>query len=395
MNGLQGRIPHALATAHGTLSATLDEGIKNYEANLRFGNADDVCRAVERFVGAFHQHRGGRDELRRRAMLVETRCGAGGEYEAARAAALQAYRVTPQRLSGSNLTIGGLAEATTTPRYLSEVTREREQIERALQDDALNATPGAREAYRSWVIACREVQREADALEVDGCWWLLHVHESGEHEPTETAEVARAITHSDIGGANLDTMKAAADSLANWAAESRADRFNGIGQTLEALAERLLNPGNSDAIAEADRGFYRPGGEPVEATSDTSTPTKPKRSTERGEGREQSAARGLLSIYTNGLSDDRFEQAAIVLLSVELTLDQKLWKIDAAMPIPSNVSAAKLGKALGKSKTAIQNTSWYIQNRKGERENEIGRRREKHRERGTQPESDFVSDDEE
>jgi hypothetical protein len=73
-------------------------------------------------------------------------------------------------------------------------------------------------------------------------------------------------------------------------------------------------------------------------------------------------------------------------------VDEKLWKIDALMPIPPTVSAAKLGKALGVSKTAVQNTTWYIQNRKGQKDNEIGRRREQHRQRGQQYEGDRQPD---
>lgn len=125
---------------------------------------------------------------------------------------------------------------------------------------------------------------------------------------------------------------------------------------------------------------------------------KPKRPrtkvTTRETKGETTVACGLLSIYTNGLSDTLFRQAVSVWQNIGLKTPQKLEKIDALMPIPANVSAAKLGKAFGVSKTAIQDTPWYIQNRKGQRENEIGRRREKHHDRRIQHEPDFVIDDE-
>ncbi|MBX3435420.1 MAG: hypothetical protein KF847_19060 [Pirellulales bacterium] len=55
------------------------------------------------------------------------------------------------------------------------------------------------------------------------------------------------------------------------AADMRIAQLNGIGQTVEALAERLLNPDLSDAIAEADRAAYRPLGEPGEVTGEPAT----------------------------------------------------------------------------------------------------------------------------
>ena len=108
---------------------------------------------------------------------------------------------------------------------------------------------------------------------------------------------------------------------------------------------------------------------------------------------EGQAAVRLLSIFTNGLADERFDKAGDVLNDNGLTVDEKLWKIDALMPIPPTVSAAKLGKSLGVSKTAIQNSTWYVQKRKGERQNEIGRRREQHRQRGEQYEPGRIEDD--
>lgn len=107
----------------------------------------------------------------------------------------------------------------------------------------------------------------------------------------------------------------------------------------------------------------------------------------------------LLSVYTNGLADERFGKAANVLDDDKLTLDEKLWKINDLMPMPPTVSAAMLGKLFtskkkpnGVSKTAIQNTKWYRVTRKGEKDNEIGRRHEQHRERAQQFERDGQRD---
>lgn len=120
--------------------------------------------------------------------------------------------------------------------------------------------------------------------------------------------------------------------------------------------------------------------------------TKTTRSTEPG---NDHAAFRLLNVFTNGLADERLGRAGNVLNDDSLTVDEKLWKIDALMPIPPTASAAKLGKALGVSKAAVQGTTWYIQKRKGQRGHEIGRRREQHRERSQRYEHDKGESDNE
>jgi hypothetical protein len=132
----------------------------------------------------------------------------------------------------------------------------------------------------------------------------------------------------------------------------------------------------------------------VQAPNEADAPEKRSeaRSTD-GLTEPAAAAIRLLNAFTNGLADERLDKAANVLNNDTLTIDEKLWAIDALMPIPPTVSGAKLGKALGVSKTAIQNTTWYIQKRKGQKDNEIGRRHEQYRQRGQQYESERKRDD--
>lgn len=115
---------------------------------------------------------------------------------------------------------------------------------------------------------------------------------------------------------------------------------------------------------------------------------------------DASAAIRLLNVYTNGLADQRLEKASRVLDS-DVTVDEKLWKIDELMPIPP-ISAAKLGKLFtskekpeGVSKTAIQNTSWYKEKHKGRKDAEIDQREASLRQRGKTYERDAnLGDDE-
>jgi hypothetical protein len=89
----------------------------------------------------------------------------------------------------------------------------------------------------------------------------------------------------------------------------------------------------------------------------------------------------LLSVFTNGMSDERIKRAAELLGQSGLTANEKLWKIDAILPFPATASAEQLGFLVGVTKQAVFKTDWWTMKRKGEKENEIGRRKAGHQNR--------------
>jgi hypothetical protein len=106
-------------------------------------------------------------------------------------------------------------------------------------------------------------------------------------------------------------------------------------------------------------------------------------------GQEQQERRGgdrawlqLLNVFTNGLAEERAERAARLLRDETLTANDKLTRIDELLPFPPTASAEQLGELLGVTKQAVLKTVWWELNRKGERENEVGRRRTVHQQRG-------------
>jgi hypothetical protein len=126
--------------------------------------------------------------------------------------------------------------------------------------------------------------------------------------------------------------------------------------------------------------------------ADATAPTVPAPKVIRGRPTSSAtptytSAAALLSVFTNGISDDRLRQAEQVLANNTLTVNEKLTKIDGLIPFPPTASSVKLGRLLGVTKQAIMQTDWWIQNRKGERDNEVGRRRERHRKRAETYES--------
>ena len=101
----------------------------------------------------------------------------------------------------------------------------------------------------------------------------------------------------------------------------------------------------------------------------------------------------LLSVFTNSISDDRIKQASRLLADDTLTANEKLTKIDALIRFPATASAEQLGEMLGVTKQAVLKTGWWIQNRKGEKDNEVGRRRAGHQKRAKEYEKLDTRDD--
>ncbi len=99
---------------------------------------------------------------------------------------------------------------------------------------------------------------------------------------------------------------------------------------------------------------------------------------------DQGAVQRLLSVFTDGMSDDRITQAASVLKTTSLTVNEKLRQIDEIIPLPATASADQLGSLLGVTRQAVLKSDWWIQHRKGEKASEVGRRREVHRRRAQQ-----------
>ncbi len=89
----------------------------------------------------------------------------------------------------------------------------------------------------------------------------------------------------------------------------------------------------------------------------------------------------LLAVFTNGVSDDRFRNAESLLADESLTVNDKLTKINSLLKFPATATAEKLGKLLGVSKQAVMKTQWWIENRRGQKDELIDRRQAATRER--------------
>jgi hypothetical protein len=144
--------------------------------------------------------------------------------------------------------------------------------------------------------------------------------------------------------------------------------------------------GKREAAKNTEQLKERRAADQVGATTDPGESTV-------GLGPHDDASLALLRVFTNGLSDDRIKAATRLLIYGVLTANEKLTKIDALIPFPATASAEQLGEMLGVTKQAVLKTDWWIQNRRGEKDNEISRRHAGHKERAKRYETPDSRDD--
>lgn len=211
-------LPHSLTTAHTELTALLDEAVELYQQSQRYVNAVQIIRAIERFVHEIKLVPEWMSELERRASLVEVSLGPSSDYGARRRRALKSCAVVPSDFCRATLARDRLNDANTVqPRSLAEVQLIRGDIEAIIESAKL--TPLAVKAYEGWLASCQHIQREAERLEIDGCWFLYHVYLSAEPERSKRSEAARAMLGGVFGGASLESIRAAAASIIAWISE--------------------------------------------------------------------------------------------------------------------------------------------------------------------------------
>lgn len=92
----------------------------------------------------------------------------------------------------------------------------------------------------------------------------------------------------------------------------------------------------------------------------------------------------LLSVFSDGLSDERFLQAAAILSDDKLYANDKLTNIDKIIRLPAKASAERLGKLIGVTAAAVKKTMWWQNNRYGKKAEEIESRKQRLIQQGSQ-----------
>ena len=147
-------------------------------------------------------------------------------------------------------------------------------------------------------------------------------------------------------------------------------------------------------IRDFNRGLQRASGSAIDIGEDREPAPVERSASEHPASKPDGfPALSPLKVFSNGVSDDRLLKASAPLADDKLGANEKLTRIDAPIPFPPTASSEDLGAMLGVTKQAIGKTDWWDQNRKGEKEVEIGRRRSKLKGRSADQESPRTNED--
>lgn len=106
-----------------------------------------------------------------------------------------------------------------------------------------------------------------------------------------------------------------------------------------------------------------------------SEPTTPETPAGNPGEKDEVTKDDVVRVYTNGVSDERIKQVYMIANNTNLTVNEKLYEIDKILPLPPTASARQLGEMLHVSGAAVQQTRWWVDNRKGKKKCEIEQRR--------------------
>ena len=198
----------AVKSAASSLMQSIDRSA------LRIGesrNREDAesSRAVFAFLDKLAKWPDGFNEMQRRASLVLIHCGSGSSYAQARKKALRHIRAVSKD-EAINRVKAKLVATPANPAQLAEVDDASQSIERWL---ALQPSSAGQNFLNDWLGACRDLQRRADGLHVDGCWLLdQHLREQ-QVEPKNGVGFITALTRSASGAWNRARIRPAVASL--------------------------------------------------------------------------------------------------------------------------------------------------------------------------------------
>jgi hypothetical protein len=163
---------------------------------------------------------------------------------------------------------------------------------------------------------------------------------------------------------------------------SPPDHFSQFIALADALDDLDLFTADPAATPEYEQRFAElmDGIVPLASLLQSASPEPP--ALPPSENEERPAVLALLRVFTNGIADERIQQAAQILADDTLTANEKLTRIDEQLRFPPTASAEQLGAMLGVTKQAVMKTAWWCKNRRGMTDEEIERRRSRLKDRG-------------
>lgn len=297
-------IPHALTKAHAELVTALECGIEQFKARLEYSNSHEVCQCIERFVDELRRVPGAVGELDFRKTLVLVRCRQGTRYRELMDRAFKSLRsVTKKKPLGSELSSARVAARGLKPesymQFESQLTQEIGKIKWALREGVIPVR--CRKAFREWLDESRRIVSDAQSVEADGCFYLSSVCHAWDSSATKMEVFAEALLMTNFGGANLESVRAAADSLVDWVGRNLSEKPTGAQKfkASSALTDsvdhvQVQAVGSAETFSDLNPPHAAVDGASSDEQAETVKPTDEEAELARGASKQKAAARARL-----------------------------------------------------------------------------------------------------
>jgi len=227
----------SLNRAYEDLEAALQEGIKESkkEMSSSYTNAEEIYKAIRKFLGNWLDDSKRKAELTQRASFVESQCGPDSSFkEAAKPALFWAETVFSQKFR---------SKWDPEKRWFRKLQQaNREYVALGRQVDAISVVLDEAigsgvfhekfqekqlSAFENWRFECNKVLMEAGRLEADGCRCLLDVYQhctaENEHQRRDGQSASAFVQSGNfLGVPELKELSGAALALMEWASADEA-----------------------------------------------------------------------------------------------------------------------------------------------------------------------------
>jgi hypothetical protein len=202
------------------------------------------------------------------------------------------------------------------------------------------------------------------------------------HQPSQAAAITKLSCRLVYYLRRFDLDTSDVKRLGRWLVRWSSDPLSNCDKLpppreLEAIGYQVLTELRSafDKLSQTE-----PQQTPAATGGDVPRPTaapQPQANSEEAVNVDQNAWRATISIYSGGVADDRLRQVAAIVAQRELSVAERLQKIDDVLPIPASASLKDLAELFGVSREAVRTTPWWQKSRAGERELKTHQRRQR------------------
>lgn len=214
-------LPHPLLTAHRRLDALWARALQETTEYEELSNGDEITKAIERFVNELCRSPVWAQELKRRAEFLNRASAENSPFSNALTQVKQLKLRNPEPGGTySSLTIQRVRELRSRLKDCEDLDAIRPTLDRMLDEQLVSE--GDIHVVKNLAHLCKRLLHDAKRDECDGCSDLYDCYQATE----PGAELMPKVIRVCVGNVRglIEPMKAAADSLMDWAARNMTSK---------------------------------------------------------------------------------------------------------------------------------------------------------------------------